>query len=59
MTIEQYMNYEKQLVNDINNEDKSTLEMMLEESEKAKKEGLVLSKNQVFSYFMNNYEREI
>lgn len=59
MTIEQYINYEKRLINDRNNDVESTLEMMLEESEKAKKEGLVLSKNQVFSYFMNNYEREI
>lgn len=59
MTIEQYINYEKRLINDRNNDVESTLEMMLEESEIAKKEGLVLSKNQVFSYFMDNYEREI
>lgn len=59
MTIEQYINYEKRLINDRNNDIESTLEMMLEESENAKKEGLVLSKNQVFSYFMDNYEREI
>lgn len=49
MTIEQYRNFEEQIVDKYDSS--SSLEEILEEAEQAKKDGLVLSKNQVFEFF--------
>lgn len=49
MTIEQYRSFEKQVINKYDND--SSLEEILQEAEQAKKDGLVLSKDQVFELF--------
>lgn len=54
MTIEQYRIFEEQVINKYDSS--SSLVDILEEAEQAKKDGLVLSINQVFEFFDEEHE---
>lgn len=56
MTTEQFREYEQQKGKNISNDELSTIEVLLDESERAIQEGNVLTKEQTFALLKNSYE---